>query len=54
MYMEKLIVSSSPHVKSQRTTHFFMQDVILALIPVLIAGIVFFSFRAFFVVLISV
>lgn len=52
--MENLIISSSPHVKSQRTTHFFMQDVILALIPVLIAGVVFFSYRALVLVLISV
>lgn len=52
--MDKLIVSSSPHVKSQRTTHFFMQDVILALMPVLLAGIVFFSYRAVIVVLVSV
>ena len=52
--MENLIISSSPHVKSQRTTHFFMQDVILALMPVLIAGVVFFSYRALVLVLISV
>lgn len=52
--MDKLIVSSSPHIKSQRTTHFFMQDVILALIPVLIMGIVYFSWRALLVVGISV
>ena len=52
--MEKLVVSSSPHIKSRRTTHFFMQDVILALLPVLIAGVVFFSLRALLVVLISV
>ncbi len=52
--MEKLLVSSSPHVKSQRTTHFFMQDVILALMPVLIMGVVFFSYRALVVVSLSV
>ncbi len=52
--MEKLIVSSSPHVKSQRTTPFFMQDVVLALIPVLIMGVVYFSYRALLIVLISV
>lgn len=52
--MEKLIVSSSPHVKSQRTTHFFMQDVILALIPVWIMGVVYFSYRALVVVLVSI
>ena len=52
--MEKLIVSSSPHVKSQRTTHFFMQDVILALIPAVIMSVIYFSLRALFVVAISV
>lgn len=52
--MEKLIVSSSPHIKSQRTTPFFMQDVVLALMPVLIMGVVYFSFRALLIVLVSV
>lgn len=52
--MEKLIVSSSPHIKSQRTTRFFMHDVILALIPVWIMGIVYFSYRALVVVAISI
>ena len=52
--MEKLIVSSSPHVKSQRTTPFFMQDVVLALVPVLIMGVVYFSIRALLIVAISV
>ncbi len=52
--MEKLIVSSSPHVKSRRTTHFFMQDVILALLPVLIMATIYFSVRALLVVAISV
>ena len=52
--MEKLIVSSSPHIKSQRTTPFFMQDVVLALVPVLIMGVVYFSYRALLIVLISV
>ncbi len=52
--MEKLIVSSSPHIKSQRTTPFFMQDVVLALVPVLIMGVIYFSLRALLVVLISV
>jgi len=52
--MEKLIVSSSPHVKSQRTTPFFMQDVVLALMPVLIMGVVYFSYRALLIVLVSV
>ena len=52
--MEKLIVSSSPHVKSQRTTHFFMQDVILALMPALVMSVVYFSWRALIIVCISV
>ncbi len=52
--MEKLIVSSSPHIKSQRTTPFFMQDVILALMPVLIMSVVYFSWRALIIVAVSV
>ena len=46
----KLIVSSSPHIKSGRTTQNIMLDVIIALIPALIAGCVIFGLRALAVV----
>ena len=44
--MEKLIVTSSPHVKSSNTTSTIMRDVIIALIPALIASNIIFGLRA--------
>lgn len=44
--MEKLIVTSSPHVKSNNTTSTIMRDVIIALIPALIASNIIFGLRA--------
>ena len=37
--MEKLIVSSSPHFNGGRTTQNIMLDVIIAMVPALIAAI---------------
>lgn len=42
----KFIVSSSPHIKSGRSTRGIMLDVIIALIPALVAGCVIFGMRA--------
>ena len=42
----KLIVSSSPHISSTTKTKDLMRDVIIALIPALIASIIFFGYRA--------
>ena len=50
----KLIVSVSPHISSGRTTRGIMLDVIIALIPALIAGSVIFGLRALMIVAISV
>lgn len=50
----KLIVSVSPHINSGRTTRKIMLDVIIALIPALIAGTVIFGFRSLLVVAVSV
>ncbi|MCM8773988.1 MAG: RnfABCDGE type electron transport complex subunit D [Candidatus Omnitrophica bacterium] len=47
-----IIVSSSPHLKSKLTTPYLMREVIVGLIPVVIASIVFFNYRA--VALISI
>lgn len=44
--MEKLIVTSSPHVKSNNTTTTIMRDVVIALIPALIAANIIFGLRA--------
>ncbi len=47
-------VSSSPHIKDTKTTQTIMRDVIFALLPALIGSVIFFSFRAFVIVAISV
>ena len=50
----KLVVSSSPHIRTPRDTRAIMLDVILALIPALIAGVIFFGFGALLVTAVSV
>ena len=44
--MESLIVSSSPHIHSLRTTSNIMRDVVIALLPATVASIVLFGFKA--------
>ena len=51
---EKYIVSSSPHVRSEVGTSKIMRDVIIALIPTVIAGTYIFGFRALLIMLISI
>ena len=48
--MKRFSVSSSPHIRSSATTSRIMLDVIIALMPALIAGCVIFGFRALAVV----
>ena len=48
--MNKLIVSSSPHIKTKQDTPSIMLDVIIALLPALIAGVVIYGIRALLVV----
>ncbi len=50
----KLIVSSSPHVTSTTKTRDLMRDVIIALVPALIASIAFFGIRALIIEIVSV
>lgn len=50
----KLIVSASPHLGSGRTTRRIMLDVIIALIPSLIAGTIIFGLRSLLVTAVSV
>ncbi len=52
--MEKLIVSSSPHVHTNDTVSSIMRDVIIALFPACIAGVLFFGFRSIVVILTAV
>lgn len=48
------IVSSSPHMRAKHTIHSIMRDVIIALIPALIAGTYFFGLRALLITCLSV
>jgi len=50
----KLTVSSSPHIRSEDGTRGMMLDVLIALVPALIAAVWYFSWRALVVVLWSV
>ena len=44
--MNKLIVSSSPHIREKNDTPRIMLDVIIALLPAVIAGAFIFGFKA--------
>ena len=48
--MNKLTVSSSPHIKSKDTTSRIMLDVLIALLPATVAGAVIFGVEALLVV----
>ena len=49
-----LTVTSSPHIRSNESTRRIMLDVIIALMPALIAGTIVFGLRALVVTLVSV
>lgn len=51
---EKLFVTESPHIRSQETTSGIMLDVIIALMPALIAGVMVFGLRAAFLAVVCV
>ena len=51
---KKLTVSASPHFRARSTTKGIMLDVIIALVPSLIASVVIFGIRALIVTLVSV
>jgi electron transport complex protein RnfD len=50
----KLTVASSPHIRGNFSTRRIMLDVVLALLPALVVGIVVLGIRALFVTLISI
>jgi len=52
--MSKMVLSVSPHIRSNRTTQNIMLDVVIALVPALIAGVILYGFRALLLTLISV
>ena len=49
----KLTVASSPHIRGNFRTNRIMMDVVIALMPALIVGILQFGIRAFLNVLVS-
>ncbi len=49
--MNKLIVSSSPHIRSKLTTQRIMLDVLIALLPTTVAAIVLFRLKALWMIL---
>lgn len=49
----KLTISAAPHIKTRRTTKRIMLDVLIALIPASVAGIVFFGWQAAVILAIS-
>jgi len=49
-----MIVSTSPHFRSKVDTTSIMRDVVIALIPALIASVIFFGFRALLVTVVCV
>lgn len=51
---DKLIVSSSPHLRSGITTRKIMQDVIIALVPSLIASAIIFGPQALLLIVVSI
>lgn len=52
--MEKMTVSSSPHISQPDTTSGIMLDVVLALIPAAICGVYFFGFHALLLIAVCV
>ena len=52
--MEKLIVSTSPHIRSGLTTQRIMLDVLIALSPAVIASLVLYGWRALLVLAVTV
>jgi len=52
--MRNLYVSAAPHIKTKETTTSIMRDVIIALVPALVAGVIFFGYKALAVVITAV
>ena len=51
--MEKLLISNTPHVRGKATTRRIMIDVMIALLPATVAGIVFFGGRAALIIVLA-
>ncbi len=51
---QQLLVNSSPHYRCKDSTMTLMRDVVIALLPLLVAGTIYFGFRALSITLVSV
>ena len=51
--MERLLISNTPHVRGKASTRRIMIDVMIALAPATIAGLVFFGWRAALVLILA-
>ena len=47
--MENIIVSASPHIRDRARTSHIMRDVCIALVPALIASVIYFGARALYI-----
>ena len=54
MKVQKLILSSSPHIRDAVTTRSIMQDVCIALCPAMLASILFFGYRSALILALAV
>lgn len=52
--MSSLTVSTSPHIHSKRTTASIMLDVVIALVPAMVASVIIFGWRSLFLICVSV
>ncbi len=52
--MENTILSSSPHIRHEATTARIMLDVVIALIPAGVAGVIFFGLNAAITIVLAV
>ncbi len=52
--MENLIISTSPHLHTKRTTRGIMADVLIALSPAAIAALVYYGWRALLIISVTV
>ena len=52
--MNKLLVSVSPHIRQGDTTATIMRDVLIALVPALVASVIFFGARALLVAAVTI
>ena len=52
--MENIVVSSTPHIRSKESVQSIMRDVIIALVPATVMGIVYFGMKALLLIAISV